>query len=92
VFETSKARTAGLFVTLAMTAVLGIQTGAASAQQEGARDVDEPRAAARAVTDLRSGEHLAGEGASGELPIASTTNEKASLGQRVWYTVEGIFE
>ena len=74
-FETSRARTAGLFVTLAVTVVLGIQTGVASAQQAGARDVDEPRVAARAwaVADLRSGEYLAGESASRELPLASTT-------------------
>jgi D-alanyl-D-alanine carboxypeptidase len=81
VFETSKARTAGLFVTLAVTAILVIQTGVASAQQEGARVVDEPRVAARAwaVTDLRSGEYLAGEGASRELPVASTTKIMAAL-------------
>ena len=80
-FETSKARTAGLFVTLAVTAILGIQTGAASAQQPGAREVDEPRVAARAwaLADLRTGEHLAGEGATKELPIASTTKIMAAL-------------
>ena len=80
-FETSKARTAGLFVTLAVTAILVIQTGVASAQQEGVRVVDEPRVAARAwaVTDLRSGEYLAGEGASRELPVASTTKIMAAL-------------
>ena len=79
-FETSKARTAGLFVTLAVTAILGIQTGAASAQQPGAREVDEPRVAARAwaLADLRTGEHLAGEGATKELPIASTTKIMAA--------------
>ena len=80
-FETSKARTAGLFVTLAVMAILGIQTGAASAQQPGAREVDEPRVAARAwaLADLRTGEHLAGEGATKELPIASTTKIMAAL-------------
>jgi serine-type D-Ala-D-Ala carboxypeptidase (penicillin-binding protein 5/6) len=81
VFESSKARTASLIVTLAVTVVLGIQAGVASAQQEGAREVDEPEVAARAwaVADLRSGEYLAGEGASRELPIASTTKIMAAL-------------
>jgi D-alanyl-D-alanine carboxypeptidase len=81
VFESSKARTASLIVTLAVTVVLGIQAGVASAQQEGAREVDEPEVAARAwaVADLRSGEYLAGEGASKELPIASTTKIMAAL-------------
>jgi serine-type D-Ala-D-Ala carboxypeptidase (penicillin-binding protein 5/6) len=70
-----------LIVTLAVTVVLGIQAGVASAQQEGAREVDEPEVAARAwaVADLRSGEYLAGEGASRELPIASTTKIMAAL-------------
>jgi D-alanyl-D-alanine carboxypeptidase len=81
VFESSKARTASLIVTLAVTVVLGIQADVASAQQEGAREVDEPEVAARAwaVADLRSGEYLAGEGASKELPIASTTKIMAAL-------------
>jgi serine-type D-Ala-D-Ala carboxypeptidase (penicillin-binding protein 5/6) len=81
VFDSSKARTASLIVTLAVTVVLGIQAGVASAQQEGAREVDEPEVAARAwaVADLRSGEYLAGEGASRELPIASTTKIMAAL-------------
>ena len=80
-FESSKARTASLIVTLAVTVVLGIQAGVASAQQEGAREVDEPEVAARAwaVADLRSGEYLAGEGASRELPMASTTKIMAAL-------------
>jgi D-alanyl-D-alanine carboxypeptidase (penicillin-binding protein 5/6) len=48
-------------------------TGPASAQQ--ARDTDEPGVAARAwvLTDLRSGDFLAGEDASRKLSIASTT-------------------
>jgi len=50
-----------------------VQAGPASAQQ--ARDVDEPVVAARTwvLTDLERGEYLAGEDASRELPIASTT-------------------
>jgi len=86
---------ARLLVTLAVTAVLYIQagTGVASAQQKGAREVDEPGVEARAwaLTDLSSGEYLAGEGASRELPIASTTKimaalvvlEEADLGEEV---------
>jgi D-alanyl-D-alanine carboxypeptidase (penicillin-binding protein 5/6) len=74
--------TARPLVTLAVTVVLCVQagTGAASAQQE-AREVDEPGVGARAwaLTDLRSGEYLAGEGASRELPIASTTKIMAAL-------------
>jgi len=74
--------TARLLVTLVVTVVLCVQagTGAASAQQE-AREVDEPGVGARAwvLTDLRSGEYLAGEGASRELPIASTTKIMAAL-------------
>jgi D-alanyl-D-alanine carboxypeptidase (penicillin-binding protein 5/6) len=83
VFETSKARTASLFVTLAVTVVLDIQAGpgVASAQQTGAREVDEPEVAARAwaLAGLRSGEYLAGEGASRELPTASITKIRAAL-------------
>jgi D-alanyl-D-alanine carboxypeptidase (penicillin-binding protein 5/6) len=83
VFETSKARIASLFVTLAVTVVLDIRAGAgvASAQRRGAREVDEPEVAARgwALAELRSGEYLAGEGASRELPIASTTKIIAAL-------------
>ena len=82
-FETSKARTASLFVTLAVTVVLCLQagTGVASAQQKEAGKVGEPGVAARAwaLTDLRSGEYLAGEGASKKLPIASTTKVMAAL-------------
>ena len=79
----SKARTASLIVTLAATVVLGVQagTGVASAQQKEAREVGEPGVAARAwaLTDLGSGEYLAGEDASRELPIASTTKIMAAL-------------
>jgi serine-type D-Ala-D-Ala carboxypeptidase (penicillin-binding protein 5/6) len=59
------------FVALVLCVFMG--TGPASAQQ--ARDADEPDVAARAwvLTDLRSGDYLAGEDASRELPVASTT-------------------
>jgi len=75
--------TARHVVTLAVTIVLYVQagTGVASAQQQGAREVDEPGVGARAwaLTDLRGGEYLAGEGASRELSIASTTKIMAAL-------------
>jgi len=81
--DTSKARTASLFVALAVTVVLGVQTGTgvASAQQEGAREVDEPEVAARAwaLADLRSKEYLAGQAASKKLPIGSTTKIMTGL-------------
>ena len=59
--------------TLAVALVLGVLVGTASAQQAG--EFGEPDVAARAwvLTDLKSGEYLAGEDASKELPIASTT-------------------
>jgi hypothetical protein len=59
--------------TLAVALVLGIFVGTASAQQAG--EFGDPDVAARAwvLTDLKSGEYLAGEDASKELPIASTT-------------------
>jgi len=83
VFETSKARTATLLVTLAVTVVLGVQAGTvvASARQTAAREVPEPGVAAKAwaLADLRSGEYLAGENVSKELPIASTTKIMAAL-------------
>ena len=66
-----------------MTLVLDIQAGAdvASVQQTTAREVDEPEVAARAwaMADLRSGEYLVGEGASKELPTASTTKIMTAL-------------
>jgi D-alanyl-D-alanine carboxypeptidase (penicillin-binding protein 5/6) len=83
VFETSKARTAGLLVTLAVTVILSVRagTGTASAQEKGAREVGEPGVSARAwaLTDLQSGEYLSGEHASRELPMASTTKVMAAL-------------
>lgn len=72
-------RIAGPAATLVSTAfvalvlcVFGV-TGPASAQQ--ARDTGDPDVAARAwvLTDLQSGDFLVGEGASRELPMASTT-------------------
>jgi serine-type D-Ala-D-Ala carboxypeptidase (penicillin-binding protein 5/6) len=59
------------FVALVLCVFMG--TGPASAQQ--ARDAGKPDVAARAwvLTDLRSGDFLAGEDASRKLPIASTT-------------------
>src|SRR5919112_1607938 len=75
--------TARLLVTLAVTVVCCVQAGAgvASAQQQEARNVDGPGVGARTwgLTDLRSGEYLAGEGASRELPIASTTKIMVAL-------------
>ena len=75
--------TTRLLVTLAVTVVFCVQAGAgvASAQQQVARKVDGPGVGARTwgLTDLRSGEYLAGEGASRELPIASTTKIMVAL-------------
>ena len=78
-----------LLVTLVFCVFVG--TDPASAQQ--ARNVGEPDVAARAwvLTDLRSGDFLAGEHASRKLPIASTTKimealvvlENADLGEEV---------
>jgi serine-type D-Ala-D-Ala carboxypeptidase (penicillin-binding protein 5/6) len=61
--------------------VLPWTAGDAWAQEDGAREVSalEVSAGAWAVTDLRSGEHLAGENASEELPMASTTKIMAAL-------------
>jgi serine-type D-Ala-D-Ala carboxypeptidase (penicillin-binding protein 5/6) len=79
VYRSPTTRTTGLVVTLVSTFAVALVffvftgTGAASAQQ--AREVGEPDVAARAwvLTDLQSGDFLAGEDASRELPIASTT-------------------
>ena len=81
--------TAGFAATL-LLAVLAV-AGPAPAQQ--ARKVGEPDVAARAwvLTDLESGDPLAGEYASRELPIASTTKimqalvvlDNADLGEEV---------
>lgn len=85
--KTPKIRTAGLLTTFVLTfimvLVVGIVagTGQALARETGARDVGEPGVAARAwaLIDLRSGEYLAGEDTSEELPIASTTKIMAAL-------------
>ncbi|MBA2534686.1 MAG: D-alanyl-D-alanine carboxypeptidase [Rubrobacter sp.] len=85
--KTPKTRTASLvtpFVTMfVVVLVLGILagTGPAQARETGAREVGEPGVAARAwaLIDLRSGEYLAGEDASEELSIASTTKIMAAL-------------
>jgi D-alanyl-D-alanine carboxypeptidase (penicillin-binding protein 5/6) len=90
-------RTAGLAAALVSTFFVALVlcvftwTGPASAQR--ARDAGEPDVAARAwvLTDLRSGDFLAGEDASRELPIASTTKimeaivvlESGDLGEEV---------
>jgi len=51
------------------------------AQEDGAREVPalEVSAWAWAVTDLKTGEYLAGSGASEELPMASTTKVMGAL-------------
>jgi hypothetical protein len=61
--------------------VLGVLAGTGPASAQQARDVGEPDVAARAwvLTDLRSGDFLAGEDASRELPIASTTKIMEAL-------------
>ena len=73
----SNTRIRRLFIACVLALVLGVQagTGVALAKDNEARDVAEPRVAARAwaLTDLRSGEYLAGENSSKKLPIASTT-------------------
>ena len=76
--------------TLAVVLVLGVFVGTASAQQAG--EFGDPDVAARAwvLKDLKSGEYLAGEDATSL--VAKRGYEKPSLGQRLWYTVGGIFE
>jgi D-alanyl-D-alanine carboxypeptidase len=91
---TSTARPAARLVStflVALVICVFVGTGPAKAQQ--ARDVGESDVAARAwvLTDLRSGDFLAGENASRKLPIASTTKimealvvlENADLGEEV---------
>jgi len=70
-----------LLVTLVVMVAVLAGTGAASAQQGGSREVGEPELSARAwaLTDLRSEEYLAGEHASKELAVASTTKIMAAL-------------
>lgn len=61
--------------------VLPWTAGGAWAQEGGARDLPplEVSAGAWAVTDLESGEYLAGKNASEEVPMASTTKIMAAL-------------
>ena len=70
-------------LTFLVVLVLGVLagTGAAQARETGARKVAQPGVMARAwaLVDLGSGEYLAGEDASEELPIASTTKIMAAL-------------
>ena len=66
-FETSKARTVSLLVTLAVAVVDGL----VDASPDVEREADEKKVG---ETDL----------------VAKEGYEKASLGQRVWYTVRGI--
>jgi D-alanyl-D-alanine carboxypeptidase (penicillin-binding protein 5/6) len=68
-----------LVSTFVVALVLGVHTGPASAQQ--ARDVGELDVAARAwvLMDLKCGDFLAGENASRELLIASTTKIMEAL-------------
>ncbi|HEX6710484.1 MAG TPA: D-alanyl-D-alanine carboxypeptidase family protein [Rubrobacter sp.] len=70
-----------LFVAWVLALVLGVQVGTGVAFAQGAREVTEPDVSARAwaLADLRSGEYLAGENASKELPIASTTKIMSAL-------------
>lgn len=69
------------FVACVLVLLLGVQVGAGAAFAQGAREVAEPDVAARAwaLTDLRSGEYLAGEKSSKKLPIASTTKIMSAL-------------
>ena len=86
-------RTAGLAATLVVTLLLAVLAVAGPAPAQQARKVGEPDVAARAwvLTDLESGDPLAGEDASRELPIASTTKimqalvvlDNADLGEEV---------
>ena len=73
-------RRAALVVALVLF-VLPWTAGGGWAQEDGAREVPalEVSAGAWAVTDLRSGEYLAGEDASKRLPMASTTKIMAAL-------------
>jgi len=93
VYRPPKIRTSGLLATLVVTLTFGVHTGTGVALAQQEREVDEADVAARAwaLTDLVSGEYLAGENASEKLPIASTTKimealvvlEKADLDEEV---------
>lgn len=73
-------RRAALFAALSLAALCG-GLDPARAQEDGAREVPPLRveAGAWSVTDLKTGEYLAGSGASEELPMASTTKVMGAL-------------
>jgi len=93
VYSPPTTRTAGFVSTLVVALILGIVAGTGPASAQQARKISEPDVAARAwvLTDLESGDYLAGEDASRKLPIASTTKimeaivvlENANLGEEV---------
>ena len=80
-FETSYIRRAAIFVALSLAALALCGSDAASAQTSEARNLPEPQvsAGAWAVTDLRTGEHLAGKDVSERRPMASTTKIMAAI-------------
>lgn len=73
-------RRAALVAALSLAALCGA-VGPARAQGDGAEEVPALEVSARAwaVTDLKTGEYLAGSGASEELPMASTTKIMGAL-------------
>ena len=73
-------RRAALVAALSLAALCGA-VGPARAQEDGAKEVPALEVSARAwaVTDLETGEYLAGSGASEELPMASTTKIMGAL-------------
>jgi D-alanyl-D-alanine carboxypeptidase (penicillin-binding protein 5/6) len=81
VLKISNTRITSLFVAWVLALILGVQAGTGVAFAQGAREVAKPQVAARAwvLTDLRSGEYLAGESSSERLPIASTTKIMSAL-------------
>jgi serine-type D-Ala-D-Ala carboxypeptidase (penicillin-binding protein 5/6) len=73
-------RRAALVAALSLAALCGA-VGPARAQEDGAEEVPALEVSARAwaVTDLETGEYLAGSGASEPLPMASTTKIMGAL-------------
>jgi serine-type D-Ala-D-Ala carboxypeptidase (penicillin-binding protein 5/6) len=73
-------RRAALVAALSLAALCGA-VGPARAQEDGAKEVPALDVTARAwaVTDLETGEYLAGSGASEPLPMASTTKIMGAL-------------
>jgi serine-type D-Ala-D-Ala carboxypeptidase (penicillin-binding protein 5/6) len=71
---------AALVAALSLAALCGA-VGPARAQEDGAEEVPRLEVSARAwaVTDLKTGEYLAGSGASEPLPMASTTKIMGAL-------------